>query len=100
MAPPLLSEEEVTQIAASIKDSADDGWGEVSDALLGTWRRNPNRGARILRDYLKDGSNRVRSLRVLVYLSAMAFRNGEIGNEQTDAIRRFCERNYRRGQMP
>lgn len=91
----LEDDDERNSVTASVINAPDDGWGEVSDALMGTWRRNPNRGVRILREYLGDGSDPVRLTRVLCYLSAKAFSAGEIGNEQTDAIRKFCERKYR-----
>jgi hypothetical protein len=91
----LLDPESRDRLLSEVTQRPDDGWSEVSTALTGTWRRNPNRGLRILRDYVGNGSSSTRVDRVLAYLSSEAFLLAEIGNEETDALRKFCERKHR-----
>ena len=61
-------------------------WQELRESLVGTWKHTPEQNCELLRHYLDDFSDPLKTRRVLNYLTGSAFRFGIIKHKKIDIL--------------
>ena len=65
---------------------ANDEWQDIMKQMHGNWKLHPGNNVRILRKYLDGGRDRLKVLRVHIYLTGIGFTNGTIQHWKIDEL--------------